>query len=272
MPASGSKATTSSCSISPRTKRRGWIRRRPSTRRWRRARRTRWSPAIRNILGGFLFSGDDVYKRVERAVGRRTHAAGGGAHAAAAVEHAAARRADQPPRSRLEGSAARRADGLRRHADLRLARPLFRRAAGDEDHRGRPRHRARSIRAPMPSSCGTRSIRDAGRRQAGRSRRRPHADAPRGRTASPGRRGASRAGRAAGKTASAAVDARRHRPAKSGNAPTPKRKRRSRASRRGAPRLTAWNRESPRRSVPSATSKQTMARPGSTRTASPPSR
>ena len=66
-------------------------------------------PMIRNILGGFLFSGDDVYKQVRRAVGRRAHAAGGRPHAAAAVEHPAARRADQPPRSRLEGSAARRA-------------------------------------------------------------------------------------------------------------------------------------------------------------------
>ena len=37
---------------------------RRSTRRWRRARRTEMVPGIRNILGGFLFSGDDVYKRV----------------------------------------------------------------------------------------------------------------------------------------------------------------------------------------------------------------
>ena len=36
---------------------------RRSTRRWRRARRTQMVPAIRNILGGFLFSGDDVYKK-----------------------------------------------------------------------------------------------------------------------------------------------------------------------------------------------------------------
>ena len=96
-------------------------------------------PAIRNILGGFLFSGDDVYKKVARAVGRRAHAPGGRADAAAAVEHAAARRADQSPRSRLEGSAARRAGRLRRHAHLRVARSLLRRAARHADRRGRRR-------------------------------------------------------------------------------------------------------------------------------------
>ena len=68
-------------------------------------------------------------------VGRRAHAAGGGAHAAAAIEHAAARRADQSSRSRLEGRPPRSARGLRRHADLRLARPLLRRQAGDQGHR-----------------------------------------------------------------------------------------------------------------------------------------
>jgi ATPase subunit of ABC transporter with duplicated ATPase domains len=73
-------------------------------------------PAIRNILGGFLFSGDDI------------------------VEHAAARRADEPSRPRFEGSAPRRARRLRRDADVRVARSLFRRAARDEDHRSRQRH------------------------------------------------------------------------------------------------------------------------------------
>ena len=102
-------------------------------------------PAIRNILGGFLFSGDDVYKPRARAVGRRAHAAGGRAHAAASVERPAPRRADEPSRSRFEGSAARRAGRLRRHARLRLARPLLRRAARDEDHRDRRRRRAASI-------------------------------------------------------------------------------------------------------------------------------
>ena len=117
-------------------------------------------PTIRNILGGFLFSGDDIDKPVRRAVGRRAHAAGRRAHAAAAGEHAAARRADQPSRPRLEGRPARRARGLRRHADLRLARPLLRRQARDQDHRDRPRRRVESIRAPTRSSCGARQQRD----------------------------------------------------------------------------------------------------------------
>ena len=41
-------------------------------------------PMIRNILGGFLFTGDDVYKRAGVLSGRRAHSAGGGAHAATA--------------------------------------------------------------------------------------------------------------------------------------------------------------------------------------------
>ena len=91
------------------------------------------------------------------AVGRRTHSAGGRADAAAAVEHPAARRADQPPGSRLEGGAARRARRLRRHAHLRVARPVLRRAARDQDHRGRATAPRPSIRARTRSSCGTRS-------------------------------------------------------------------------------------------------------------------
>src|SRR3954463_2241246 len=118
-------------------------------------------PAIRNILGGFLFSGDDVDKPVrvlsggERtrlgvagtrqagrgAGGRRTDAAGGRAHSAASLEHAPARRADQSPRPRFEGRPARGPRGLRRHADLRVARPLLRRQACDQGHRDPQRPR-----------------------------------------------------------------------------------------------------------------------------------
>ena len=73
------------------------------------------------------------------AVGRRANAPGRRAHAAPPVEHAAARRADQSPRSRFEGSAARRARRLRRHAGLRVARSLLRRAPRDANRRGRRR-------------------------------------------------------------------------------------------------------------------------------------
>ena len=97
-------------------------------------------PMIRNILGGFLFSGDDIYKkagvlsggeRTRLAVARMLLRPG---------QHAPARRAHQPPRSRLEGRAARGARGFRRHAHLRVARPLLRRQARHEDRRSRPRH------------------------------------------------------------------------------------------------------------------------------------
>ena len=71
------------------------------------------------------------------ALGRRAHTAGGGADAAAPFQHAHPGRADQPPRHRLDRRAARRPDRLRRHPHLRLARPLLRRPAGDEDHRRR---------------------------------------------------------------------------------------------------------------------------------------
>ena len=120
-----------------------------------------------------------------RAVGRRAHAAGGRAHAAAAVEHAAARRADQPSRSRLEGRPARGARGLRRHADLRLARPLLRRQARDQGDRDRRRAGARSIRATYEEFLWSRQQQAAAasaaapspraKAAAGRpSRRRPH--------------------------------------------------------------------------------------------------
>ena len=83
------------------TRRRGWIRRRPSTRRWPRAAE-RHGARIRNILGGFLFG----RRRLQAGEGApaasaRAH---GGAHAVAPVEHAAA---PSPPTTstRLEGGA-----------------------------------------------------------------------------------------------------------------------------------------------------------------------
>ena len=93
-------------------------------------------PMIRNILGGFLFSGDDVYKKAGVLSGGERTRLAVARMLLRPVEHAAARRADQSSRYRFEGSAARRPRRLRRHADLRLARSVFRRAAGHEDHRG----------------------------------------------------------------------------------------------------------------------------------------
>src|SRR5215210_6760897 len=75
-------------------------------------------PAIRNILGGFLFSGDDIDKPV-RVLSGGAHQACRGTHAAAAVQYAAARRTDEPSRPRLQRCSARSARGFRRHVDLR---------------------------------------------------------------------------------------------------------------------------------------------------------
>ena len=116
MPATRIGAISWSCSTSPRTKPRGSTPTLTVYETLEAGSPVQMVPAIRTILGGFLFSGDDIYKKVGGALGRRAHAPGRGAHAAAPGQHAAARRAHQPPRPRLEGRPARRARGLRRHA------------------------------------------------------------------------------------------------------------------------------------------------------------
>ena len=86
-------------------------------------------------LGAVLFSGDEVKKTRRQPLGRRGRAprllAPGGREA----ERAGARRADQPPRPRGDRGPGDGAQGLRRHADLGLPRPLVRLPARRPDRR-----------------------------------------------------------------------------------------------------------------------------------------
>ena len=201
-----------------------------------------------------------------RAVGRRAHAPRGRAHAAAPVEHAAARRADQPPRPRLEGRAARRARGLRRHADLRLARPLLRREARDEDRRGRAAARRTAIPGATRNSCGASS--SSGERRPNRRAAAGGASADRRRTGAAARgeepqpaAAATAGGTAVQAPANAARDSPSEREAKRTGA-DPKRARRDRARRRSRRRSRSSRTASPACEAAIKDLEQAMASPG----------
>ena len=93
-------------------------------------------PMIRTILGGFLFSGDDVEQEGRGALGRRAKPPRPGQDAAAAEQPAPPGRAHEPPRPRFQGGPARRPRRLRGHPHLRVPRPLLRGPARHQGHRG----------------------------------------------------------------------------------------------------------------------------------------
>ena len=133
----------------------------------------------RDLLGGFLFSGADVEKQLERHLRRRAAAPLAGDPGRLRRQRPDPRRADQPPRHREPRGARGRALGLRGRGDPRLPRPRparggrqpharlrGRRAAQPPERLGRlPARARRSARRPRRQRRRSRSARPKGGRR-----------------------------------------------------------------------------------------------------------
>ena len=111
---------------------------------------------LRNTLGGFLFSGDDVRKPISVLSGGGKGACGPGQVAPPAEQHAAHGRADKPPRHRIEGDTRGCPRRLSGQHLLHYPRPDSNSAGRQQDRRDRSRPASRLPRRlrqlPVPET------------------------------------------------------------------------------------------------------------------------
>ena len=139
-------------------------------------------PDVRDYLARYLFTGDEVFKKVEVLSGGERGTAGPGQARPGQRQRSVAGRADQSPRHPFPGNAAERPGGLRGHHNPGVARPLPDRRPGDPGLGDRQAGEGRSGWSRAPTANTAR----AGRRPArsGRLRRTRRANPP-GTTAAP---------------------------------------------------------------------------------------
>ena len=136
-------ATTCSSIISRRISTRSSIPTRRLLDDSRRRARERRRPSCAALLGCFLFSDDDVFKRIGVLSGGERNRYALARMLLAPSNFLLARRADQSPGHARQGRAARSAAELHRDRGVRLARPLLHRQPGHAHLRDRRRARAR---------------------------------------------------------------------------------------------------------------------------------